>query len=49
MENAALRVDNKGIKGQRNIVLVIAAALGAAWAVYITYRVFKFFKIIPSL
>jgi hypothetical protein len=47
MENAALRVENKGIKGQRNIVLVIAAALGAAWAVYIAYKICKILKVIP--
>jgi hypothetical protein len=47
MENAALKVDNKKIAGQRNILLVIAVSLGAAWAGYIAYKVCKFFKIIP--
>jgi hypothetical protein len=46
-ENAALKVDNKKIAGQRNVVLVIAISLAAAWAVFIAYKVCRFLKIIP--
>jgi hypothetical protein len=46
-EITELKVSNKGVKGQRNSLIVIAAFLGLAWVVYIACKVCKKLKIIP--
>jgi hypothetical protein len=48
-EISSLREDNRGIKGQRTILLGLVIALVLAWVIYIAYKVCRFFKIIPSL
>jgi hypothetical protein len=40
-------VENEALKGQNKARLIIAIALGGAWAVYLGYRVCRFLKIIP--
>jgi hypothetical protein len=41
MENAALKVDNQGIKGQRNLYLVILIAVCFGIVGYIAFRVLR--------
>jgi hypothetical protein len=46
-ENAALRVENKAVKGQRNTFLAILITVGTAAVLMITITVMRKLKIIP--
>jgi hypothetical protein len=46
-ENAALKIDNTKLTGQRNMTFVIAIALALVIVGYIVVRVLRFLRIIP--